>query len=91
MSDILRDTKQYAKKHYHCDACETWLDTGYYQSDVSSDDWMIVTAAKADGWRILPGQQYRKVIYAENNTIKAYRARLDMDALCDRLDLFIED
>jgi len=79
-----------AKKEYICDACREWDNSGYGQFDVSHDDWLIVQAAKADRWRILPGQKYIKVKYADDGTIKVYRARPDMDELCQRLELFDE-
>jgi hypothetical protein len=88
--DILRDTTQAVRKHYKCNACDLFCWSGYGQRDVSADDWLIVQGAEADGWKIKPGTQYRKVVYRDGRDLVTYRARLDMDSLCQRNDLFGE-
>ena len=90
MSNILRDTIQTARKHYPCDACDHFARIGCGQRDVSADDWLIVQAAEADKWKITPGTRYRKAVYREGGDLVTYRARLDMDAVCQRNDLFDE-
>ena len=87
---ILSDKIQRAKKSYPCDASHTWLDSSYRQIDVSADDWLIVQGAKADKWKIIAGQEYRKVVYIYGGDLMTYRARLDMDSLCTRLKFFDE-
>ncbi len=87
---VLRDTTQTARKHYPCDACQQWDRSGYGENDVSIADWLIVQRARADKWKIMPGMQYRKVTYLDGGELMTYRARLDMDALCYRNDLFDE-
>jgi hypothetical protein len=90
MGEILRDTIQTAQKLYPCDACHQFDRSGYGQRDVSVDDWLIVQGVEADRWKITPGMQYRKVTYRDGGKLVTYRARLDMDALCQRNDLFDE-
>lgn len=88
IADIISDTTQIAAKSYPCAACEIWLNTGYDQSDVSAGDWLIVEGAKADNWRIHKGTKYRKIVSVDNGQFSTYRLRLDMDALCQRLNLY---
>ena len=61
--------------------------SGISDDELSPDDLLIVQAARADRWRILPHRQYVKLIY-KGDGLQAYRARPDMDALCHRLELF---
>jgi hypothetical protein len=88
MVDTLSDINQIARNSYPCDACEIWLNTGYDESDVSADDWLIIEGARADKWKIRKGTKYRKVVSVDNGLFSTYRARIDMDALCSRLDLY---
>ena len=88
--EVLRDTIQTAKKFYPCDACHQWDRSGYGQNDVSADEWLTVEGAMADKWKIRRGQEYRKVVYKDGGDLVTYRARLDMDALCQRHELFDE-
>jgi len=84
----LKDTTQIASKDCACDACAAWHRSGYGQSDVSADDWLIIEGAQADKWKIRKGEQYRKIVYKDGGEFVTYRARIDMDALCLRLKLF---
>ena len=86
----LKDTTQYASKFYPCNACAAWHRSGYGQQDVSADDWLIIEGAQADKWKIRRGAQYRKIVYKDGGEFVTYRARIDMDALAMRLELFEE-
>lgn len=86
----LRATWQIASKDYACDACAAWHRSGYGQQDVGADDWLIIEGAQADKWKIRKGEQYRKIVYKDGGEFVTYRARIDMDALAMRLDLFEE-
>jgi hypothetical protein len=89
MTTVLRDTVQTARKHYPCDACHAWLRSNYGKNDVTADEWLTVEGAQADRWKIRPGTDYRKVVYVDGG-LYTYRARLDMDALCLKYELFDE-
>ncbi len=86
--NVLQDTEPVARKHYSCAACHVWLLSNYGQADLSPDDWLIVEGAMADFWKIKPGQKYRKIVYKDGADLITIRARLDMDGLCQRLELF---
>lgn len=91
MSVTLIDTIRTARKEYRCDASEIFRDAGLGPDDMDEDgDWEIVQKAKADGWVIKSGDKYRFVRSIESGLFETYRARLDMDDLCMRLD-FCED
>jgi flavin-dependent dehydrogenase len=85
--DVLSDTVVVARKHHPCDACWLWAQSGYGKADVRPDEWLVIQAAEADGWLILPGQAYRRVVYKDGGKIVTYRGRVGMDALVSRYDL----
>ena len=91
MERILTDKIVTAKKHYHCDASEQWLRSGYTIAECETPEQrLMVEAAEADRWRILPGQAYRKVIGIQDGELSTYRARQGMDAVCAELDMWDE-
>jgi hypothetical protein len=62
--------------------------SGYSLSDCgTSDQRMIVDAAQADKWRILPGQQYRRITGICNGALTTYRARPGMQSVIEGLKL----
>ncbi len=86
---ILSDMTHTARKFYHCDACYAWVDSGLGESDVTADEWLVVQAAEADGWKIRASTKYRKVVIKDAE-LRTFRFRLDMDALCQRNELYDE-
>ena len=47
-----------------------------------------VWRAKADKWKIRPGQRYRCLVFRDGRDLVTQRARLDMDSLCQKHDLY---
>ena len=91
MERVFTDKIVTAKKHYRCDASEQWLRSGYTLNDCeTADQRLMVEAAEADRWRILPGQAYRKVTGIHDGELSTYRARPGMDEVCDDLDMWDE-
>ena len=91
MDRVFTDKVVMAKKHYRCDASEQWCRSGYTVADCeTSEQRLIVEAAEADKFRILPGQPYRKVTGIHDGDFCTYRARPGMDSVCYELDLFDE-
>ena len=91
MERVLTDKIMTARKHYRCDASELWRRSGYTVADCeTSEQRLMVEAAEADKWRILPGQLYRKVKGIYEGELSTYRARLGMDSVCHDLELFDE-
>ena len=88
---ILSDKIVTAKKTHRCNACETWVDFGASLTDCATNDQrLVVEAAIADKLRILPGQQYRKVVGIGDEGFFTYKARPGMDSVCRALGLYDE-
>lgn len=81
---ILTDEERMARKFYDCDASEHWRTYSVPPSTLSPCDRLILDGAQADKWKIRPGQRYRYVAFTEGRQLGVYRARLDMDSLCQR-------
>lgn len=91
MERVFTDKIVTAKKHYQCDASEQWNRAGYTLAELETGEQrLIVEAAEADKWRILPGQVYRKVNGINDGAFCSYRARPGMDTVCNDLGLFDE-
>ena len=91
MERVFMDKIVTARKHYLCCASEQWRRAGYTVADCeTSEQRLIVEAAEADKWRILPGQPYRKVKGIHEGELSTYRARPGMDSVCRDLELFDE-
>lgn len=91
MERVFADKIVTAKKHYRCDASEQWRRSGYTVDDCeTSEQRLIVEAAEADKWSILPGQKYRKLTGIHDGDFCTYRARPGMDELCAAMDMWGE-
>lgn len=91
MERVFTDKVVMAKKHYRCDASERWNSAGYTLNECETPEQrLMVEAAEADKWKILPGQVYRKMTGIHDGKIATYRARPGMDAVCADLDLWDE-
>ena len=80
-----------AKQHHNCDASRVFLQSNYGANDISADDWLTVQACEADNWKIKPAQEYRKTVYGDMGKIYTFRARLDMDSICTRYEMYDDD
>lgn len=84
---ILKDQERTARKFYDCDASDYWRRYGPPPEYVTPDQQLTLDGAKADKWKIRPGQRYRYVVQRDGRQLAVYRARLDMDSLCQQHDL----
>jgi hypothetical protein len=88
MDRVLTDELVQARKHYPCDACYHWLQSSCGLNDcTTSEQRLIVEAAEADKWKILPGQKYRKVTGIWEGQLTTYRARPGMQSVIEQLGL----
>jgi len=85
--NVLRDTIQTARRDYPCDACFAFSNSNYGEIDVDKDDWKTVITAENDKYKIKRGSKYRKIVYVDGD-IWTYRARIDMDNICQKYELF---
>lgn len=91
MSTLLRNKNQIARKRYKCDACLEWLRSGYTEDDCdTAEQRKIIRDAYEDKWCILPGQEYKKIVFVEWGEFYVLRYRLDMLALIEELDMWDE-
>lgn len=89
MALILKDEQRTARKFYDCDASYHWHNYGPPPDvPLTADGTLVLEGAKADKWKIRPGQRYRYVVQRDGRTLDVYRARLDMDSLCQQHDLY---
>lgn len=88
MALVLRDEIRTARKFYDCDASEMWRSYGPPRDTVTADERLVLEGVEADKWKIRPGQRYRCVVFRDGGELVTQRARLDMDALCQRHDLY---
>jgi hypothetical protein len=85
---VLTDEVRTARKFYACDASEMWRSYGLPSEELTADERLVLEGVQADKWKIRPGQRYRCVVFRDGRELVTQRARLDMDALCQRYDLY---
>ncbi len=77
-----------ARKDYPCQAAH-WIDNaGYTEGDYEPEDWAVIEKAEAEGWKILKGTQYTKTEGKWEGEFDVYRARLDLDAICNKYEIY---
>ncbi|TVO75106.1 hypothetical protein [Sedimenticola selenatireducens] len=77
-----------AKKAYRCDACEWINNVPIDECDLADDERHAISAAKADRYKILKGQKYIKVRGIWEGTWQTFRARIDINNICQRHDIY---
>jgi hypothetical protein len=86
---ILKDEVRAARKHYNCDASALWCNYSMKLDDCETGDQrLIVEAAQADKWKILPGQQYRYMRGIFEGRMVTWRERVGMGSVCRQLRLY---
>ena len=85
---LLKDEERTARKFYDCDASELWRSYGPPREALTADELLMLEGVEADKWKIRAGQRYRCVVFRDGRELVTQRARLDMDALCQRHDLY---
>lgn len=88
---ILSDTEAQSKKFYDCDAWDAWLSDGPRDDEVTADERLVLVGVRADQGKIRPGQRYRRVRFNDGRGIEVWRARLDMDSLCQKHGLYDDE
>lgn len=88
MWDVVSITEPIARRDYDCQAWP-WFDlSDEAETDLSEDDRQIIERARADNFKILKGQRYYCMRGKFNGEWGVYRAKRDMNDLCERLGLF---
>lgn len=86
--EIERATSPVAKKDYPCQA-SVWIDdAGLKEDDYSEEDWAVIEKAKAENWMIKKGTQYSKIEGKWEGEFSVFRARVDLDNICHKYQLY---
>lgn len=83
-------TQPVARKDYHCQASD-WVErAGLEEADYSAEDWATIEKARAENWAIKKGTQYTKTEGKWEGEFSVFRARLDLDAICQKYGIYQE-
>ncbi len=82
-----------AKKNHICNACECirWNLKDLADINLTFAEKRAVIQAKWDGWRILKGQMYLRQFNEFAGDVYTFKARLAIDSICRKYDLYPED
>lgn len=86
--DVENVTYPKAKKHYPCQACEWLANAPIEDEDLTDDERLCLDAARADHWKILPGQKYIKIRGKFDGEWQTFRARIDVNEICKRHGIY---
>lgn len=89
--EILTDKLVMARKSHTCDASSAWLRNANIDEPLTNDERLILDAVKADGWKILKGQVYRRITGKWDGEMGTMRMRQDMDSIVTRHELWDEE
>jgi hypothetical protein len=86
--DFSVTTRPIARKPYRCDAAHVIRDT---DCDFTAEERATIESARAGGWMINKGDQYVNCSGKWDGEFETFRARIDLDAICQDYDLYPED
>ena len=90
MWDFSKVSKPVAKKDYCCDAWPWIENEGLGMVDLSQEELGVIEKARNEKFKILSGTKYLKVVGKWEGEFTTYRARLDLQKICDDLELQLE-
>jgi len=76
-----------ARKQYNCQASD-WVNNTLCLDDLTEDERKAYKTAEAEGWKILKGTRYLKASGFYDGEPSVFRARPDMDAICQKYQLY---
>jgi hypothetical protein len=85
---VLSDTVHTAAKTYFCNACQVFNDASYGPIDLTPEDRLIYGKCESDGFKILAGTKYRKIVYFDDGQMNVFRGGIEMDRMCSLLGLY---
>lgn len=88
MWDVATTTTQTARKDYQCEASNWIIECGLGEVNFSFTELRLIAKAKRDGWKIKKGQQYVKVCGKWDGEWSVFRARPEIDDLCQKYDIY---
>lgn len=79
---------QTARMDYYCEAMEWINNCGLSEEDYSADDWEKIETARSEGSKILKGQKYLNTRGKWDGEWVTFRARPEIDAICQEYDIY---
>ena len=86
--DVCTETEPKARKDYHCQASDWIENSGLCEGDYDACDWVTIKKAKSENFRILKGEKYICVRGIWNGVASTFRARIDLDSICKKYELY---
>jgi len=84
-------TDPVARKDYHCQASDWICESGRDESEYEVKDWATIKKAKSEDWKILKGTKYVKVSGKYDGDFATFRAREDLEDICQRYEIYSYD
>ncbi len=86
--ELATESQPVARKVYHCEASD-WIDNcGFDESDYSPEDWAAIEKARAENWEIRTGTKHLKIQGKWEGEFSTFRARLELDAICHKYQIY---
>ena len=79
-----------ARKEHNCEASDWITNSNYGEIDFDPEDWAIIQKAKDENWKIKKGDLYLYTTGKYDGEFCAYKARIDLDKICKKYDLYCE-
>jgi len=89
--EMMTVTHPVAQKDYHCEASD-WIDKtkGWDEREYEEDDLPVIRKALSEGKKILKGTRYIKITGKWDGEFETFRAREDLDDICNKYGLYPE-
>lgn len=88
--DFVTTTQPVATKSYHCEASDWITNASLNDLDLSAEHRATIAQAKQEGWKILRGTRYLRMVGKFDGGWRVYRARLDLHQICLQYDLYAD-
>lgn len=89
--EFMKESTQTARKDYFCDGCNRILESGHLSIGMNFAQYRVFARAKRLNFWIKKGERYRKIISRYEGRLVAFRVRVDIDDICEKLDVYIDD
>ena len=91
MWEIETVTYPKARKEYHCQASDCINQCGLCERDFEPKDWLTIKAAEKENYKILKGTKYVKISGKWEGEFSVFRARLDLNDICNKEQLYPDE
>ena len=88
--DFYTETKPTARKEYTCEAIDWILNQGLDSFGFDDNELAVIAKAESEKWKIPKGSKYVKVSGKWEGGFCVFRARADIDKICQDHDIYSE-